>query len=122
MEITDIKFLSELQREVRNAINNYHTKVYAEINGKAMYLNEYEVRFLMLRKTEYCTTPEKFSKWCESVKIWDGRFKHKSQPMRWSENNSYVFTTKFQNGFLDAAGLLHIKLLQLNKKINSATK
>lgn len=122
MDIKEIKFQSEirhmLNQWVRDHMNGakWTTKVCAEINGKIMYLTEYEVRYLQVLCGEYCTTDKKFQEWCESIVIYNGRFKHNSKPMEWCQDGT--FSTKFMSGFYDTAGFLWARVLQHAHKLN----
>lgn len=115
MNIKDIKFKSELQIALRAWLKNqhtekYYTKAYAEIDGKPMYLNEYEVRFLQVMCKEYCTDDKKFKDWCDSVVIYSGQTKRHHQPVGWQRNGKFV--RAMEPGFMDVSDTLSEELYE----------
>lgn len=123
LNIKDVKFKSDLQRELRRGFNNeYYDHVYCEVNGKPMYLKEDEVRLLQNMCIEYCTegtcnskyfSEEKFNEWCKLVVVYNGKTKRHHHPLTWDKGKRLGwFTEKFPSGFFDVNSTLHTGLLR----------
>ena len=100
---------SNLQKELRLYLKHkYYTKVYAEINGTPMYLNEYEVRFLQV-KCKIAAEAGKFDEFVNNTIIYNGPRKRDSIPMIFRKDGK--FANEFKQGFFNTSCDLAFKLL-----------
>lgn len=100
---------SDLQRELMRHLNHkYYTKVYAEINGTPMYINEYEVRFLQV-KCKQAAENGKFEEFIKNTIIYNGPRKRDSVKMVFRKDGKFV--NKFKSGFYDTSFNLTMEIL-----------
>lgn len=85
------------------------TKVYCEIYGKPMYLNEMEVRYLQVKCLDW-VKQGRFEEFCENHKVWSNRYKRRSNHQMIFRKDG-VFINEFENGFYLANSHLAFRLL-----------
>lgn len=110
---------SKLQKEMREWFKEHEgyrpiTSVYCEINGKPMYLNEMEVRFLQVKCLDYAKQG-RFEEFCENHKVWSNRFKKNSNHQMIFQENG-LFLNDFENGFYSANSNLALSVFCANQK------
>lgn len=105
---------SKLQKEMRDWFKEHEgycpiTKVYCEINGKPMYLNELEVRFLQVKCVDWAKQG-RFAEFCKDHKVWSNRYKRYSKHQMIFQENG-VFLNEFENGFFYANSRFAFEIL-----------
>lgn len=89
-------------KQILKEVGKYKTnKVAVEINGKLMYMAEFEIRALqVLAARKAKESKEAFDEFCKSVVVYSGRYKRTSKHiMEFRENGR--FSNEFEEGFFD---------------------
>lgn len=113
MEIQNIKFKQQLKLAVRDWLKarkiQYYTHVYAEINGKAMYLEEPEVRYLQIVCRDFIKDGHTLEEWHSMITIYSGPTKRRHKPMHFRKDGKFV--EEFSgNGFFSTNAELAFEL------------
>ncbi len=106
------KEIIKQNKEILRTIGKYKTnKVAVEINGKLMYMAEYEIRALQVfAKKQAEISEEAFKNFCNSVIVYSGRYKRTSKhTMHFREDG--CFSDEFEDGFYNVNTNLLYELL-----------
>ena len=98
-------------KQILKEVGKYKTnKVAVEINGKLMYMAEYEIRALqVLAARKAKESKEAFDEFCKSVVVYSGRCKRTSKHiMEFQENGN--FRNDFEDGFFEVNSCLAFEL------------
>lgn len=98
---------NEILKRMSQVLNslNYTEKVYAEIDGDAVYLNEAEVRALQYICKKIASNSESaFSEFCTRVIVYSGPDKNNSEPMEFCKDGRFL--NEFKDGFFDVCSKL----------------